>query len=52
MNKVVEGRFAKPPPKPPCEHYSVKYNGQIRCKHCKAIWNIGANGPIWVEADA
>jgi len=52
MNKIVEGRNEPQPPKPPCDHYAVRYMGYIRCRDCHAVWNLGLKGPIWVEADA
>jgi len=36
----------------PCDHYSVRSHGQIVCQKCEAVWNLGINGPIWVEKDA
>ena len=45
---ATRGRFAKPP----CEHYSIRHKGQIICRDCKAVWNLGLNGPVWVEHDA
>jgi len=41
-----------PAPKPPCDHYAVRYMGYIRCRDCHAVWNLGLKGPIWVEHDA
>ena len=52
MNKIVEGRNQPPPPKPPCDHYSVRSHGQIICSKCQAVWNLGLKGPVWVEHDA
>lgn len=62
MNKIVEGRhdpnweqkaIAKlGAEKPPCDHYSVRSHGQIICSKCQAVWNLGLNGPVWVEHDA
>jgi len=38
--------------KPPCDHYSIRRDGQIVCQKCEAVWNLGINGPVWAEKDA
>jgi hypothetical protein len=32
-----------------CDHLPIKSDGQIVCRHCRAIWRIDMDGCRWSE---